>query len=89
MATNKQNLVGPQVRRLRNGAGLSQEALATKLQVAGWDISRAGVSKIEARLRRVNDAELWILAKQLSCSLAELYPGKPTQIREVLRQGNS
>ena len=89
MATNKQNLVGPQVRRLRTEAGLSQEALAAKLQVAGWDISRAGLSKIEARLRRVNDAELWILARQLSCSLTELYPVKPNQVREVLRQGNS
>ncbi|MFM2199261.1 MAG: hypothetical protein RLZZ505_2693, partial [Verrucomicrobiota bacterium] len=33
MAANSQNLVGSQVRRMRIEAGLSQEALAAKLQV--------------------------------------------------------
>ena len=87
MAANTQNLVGAQVRRLRIGAGLSQEALAAKLQLAGWDLSRAGLSKIEAGLRRVNDAELWVLAKVLSCPLADLFPVRPKGIAQVLRQG--
>ena len=87
MAASTQNLIGPQVRRLRVGAGLSQEALAAKLQLAGWDLSRAGLSKIEAGLRRVNDAELWMLAKVLACSLLELYPVRPKGLARVLRQG--
>ena len=87
MAINSQNLVGPQVRRLRTEAGLSQEAFAAKLQLTGWDFSRGGLSKIEAGLRRVNDAELWVLAKALSCPLADLYPARPKRIVEVLRQG--
>ena len=87
MASNMQNLAGPQVRRLRMAAGLSQEALAAKLQVAGWDLSRAGLSKIEAGLRRVNDAELWMLAKALSCPLADLFPLRPKGLLHVLRQG--
>lgn len=87
MAINIQNLVGPQVRRLRTEAGLSQEAFAAKLQLAGWDLSRGGLSKIEAGLRRVNDAELWVLAKGLSCPLTDLYPVRPKGITEVLRQG--
>ena len=87
MAAITQNLVGSQVRRLRMDAGLSQEALAAKLQVAGWDLSRAGLSKIEACLRRVNDAELWVLAKVLSCSLVDLFPARPKGIVRVLRQG--
>jgi transcriptional regulator with XRE-family HTH domain len=87
MAANSQNLVGPQVRRLRTAAGLSQEALAAKLQLEGWDLSRGGLSKIEACLRRVNDAELWVLAKTLDCPMVELFPARPKQLVAVLRQG--
>ena len=87
MAASTQNLIGPQVRRLRVGAGLSQEALAAKLQLAGWDLSRGGLSKIEAGLRRVNDAELWMLAKVLACPLSDLFPVRPKGLVRVLRQG--
>ena len=87
MAASKQNLLGPQVRRLRMEAGLSQEALAAKLQLAGWDISRAGLSKIESRLRRVNDAEFYLLAMVLGCELGGLFPNRPVGIKNVLRQG--
>lgn len=66
-------------------AGLSQEALAAKLEVAGCDLTRGGLSKIEARLRRVNDAELLVLAKVLKCGVAELYPAKPGNLARVLR----
>ncbi len=85
-ASHQQNLVGPVVRKLRMAAGLSQEALAAKLQVAGWDLTRGGLSKIEARLRRVNDAELLMLARVLKCGVAELYPARPGDLVRVLRQ---
>ncbi|QTN31213.1 helix-turn-helix transcriptional regulator [Akkermansiaceae bacterium] len=84
----QQNIVGPTVRKLRMVAGLSQEALAAKLQVAGWDLTRAGLSKIEARLRRVNDAELLLLARVLKCDLADLYPKRPADLDRVVRQGS-
>ena len=89
MAASSQNLVGPQIRRLRMAANLSQEILATKLQVAGWDISRAGLSKIESRLRRVNDAEIYVIAKVLGCELIDLFPARPTGIKSVLRHGRN
>ena len=90
MATLQQNLVGPQVRARRVAAGLSQAALAAKLQLTGWDISRGGLSKIEARLRRVTDAEVVVLAQVLGCGAGDLLcvPGKST-IRAVLRQGQA
>jgi transcriptional regulator with XRE-family HTH domain len=83
---HQQNIIGPTVRKLRMAAGLSQEALAAKLQVAGWDLTRGGLSKIEARLRRVNDAELLVVAKVLKCGVADLYPAKPGNLAMVLRQ---
>jgi len=50
-------------------------------------LSRAGLSKIEAGLRRVNDAELWMLAKVLACTLSDLFPVRPKGLARVLRQG--
>ena len=87
MAAHHQNIVGSCVRRFRIQADLSQDALAAKLQVNGWDLSRAGLSKIEAGLRRVNDAELWVLAKTLRCQLTGLYPSKPANVSSVVRNG--
>jgi transcriptional regulator with XRE-family HTH domain len=52
------NIIGPNVRRLRNHLGLSQERLALKCQLAGWDISRDGIAKIEGQVRWISDFEL-------------------------------
>lgn len=68
-------------------AGLSQEAMAAKLQVAGWDLTRAGLSKIEARLRRVNDAELLMLSRTLKVGVADLYPSRVINPEGVVRPG--
>src|SRR5207248_10547523 len=59
------NNVGPQVRRRRYALGWSQSDFAAKLQIAGFDISRSGVSKIEARLSYVDDKALLYLAEVL------------------------
>ena len=59
------NNIGPQVRGRRYALGWSQSILAAKLQIAGFDISRSGVSKIEARLSYVDDKALLYLAELL------------------------
>ena len=43
-----QNVVGPQIRRLRVQAGLTQDAVAARCGVVGWDVSRGTLEKIEA-----------------------------------------
>jgi len=43
----KLNVIGRQVGRLRYQRGWTQEMLAGRLQLAGWIISRSGISKIE------------------------------------------
>jgi transcriptional regulator with XRE-family HTH domain len=68
------NNVGPQVRRLRYGKGWSQSIFAAKLQIAGLDISRSGVSKIEARLVFVDDKTLLYLAEALKVPVQDLFP---------------
>jgi transcriptional regulator with XRE-family HTH domain len=82
-----QNIVGKQIRRLRTDARLSQDAFAARLQILGWDLSRAGLSKIEAGLRRVNDAELWLIAKAFGTNVGMMYPDSPDEVLSVIRQG--
>lgn len=68
------NNIGPQVRRKRNDLNWSQSTLATKLQLGGLDISRSGVSKIEARLRFVDDKDIMFLVEILKVPMRELFP---------------
>ena len=75
------NNIGPQVRRKRYALGWSQSTLAAKLQVAGLDISRSGVSKIEARLRYVDDKSIMFLAEVLKAPLQELFPSRAADKR--------
>ena len=72
--TLPKNNIGPQVRRKRYALGWSQPIFAAKLQRAGLDISRGTLSKIEARLRFVDDKDLMFLAEVLRVPVQELFP---------------
>lgn len=78
---NYLNNIGPQVRRCRYARGWSQSTLAVKLQIAGRDISRSGVSKIEARLCRVDDRMLLYLTEALNVTLENLFPRRQVGVR--------
>lgn len=71
---HRKNIIGPVARRLRNNQGISQEALAAKCQLTGWDISREGIAKIEAQIRGVSDIEVMKLAKALRVHFSVLFP---------------
>jgi len=68
------NVIGPQVRRIRDGKGWTQGDLAIKLQLSGWDTSRDSVTKLENQKRRVPDLELFVLAKILGVRTDDLFP---------------
>lgn len=70
------NIVGPQVMRLRSEQNLSQAELAVACQVAGWDVSRGVIARIEGGVRWVADFEVLELAKVLKVAVPELYPTK-------------
>ena len=70
-----QNIIGPKIRRLRHFNGLSQDALATKLQLLGMVYAtRSRISKIEARLIRVSEIDIYFLSSALGVPMEELYP---------------
>lgn len=75
------NLIGPLVSKYRNEKGWTQEVLAQKLQIFGWDITRASLAKLEARVRRVSDGEVLFIAKVLGVPVDELFPS--SKIREL------
>lgn len=68
------NASGPAIRALRERAGISQEQLAAKLQLAGLNLNQKAVSRIETGDRVVPDFELNYFATVLGvpvCTLLE------------------
>jgi hypothetical protein len=58
--------------RMRSRRGLSQAAFAAKCHLAGWDISRDIVARIELQTWCVTDIELLELAHVLRVSVDAL-----------------
>ena len=56
--------IGQNIRVIRERLGMTQELLATKLQLCGCDITRSAVAKIEVGQRHLYPDEL-ILIKEI------------------------
>ena len=67
------NVVGPQVRQLRETQKMTQEEFTARCNIVGFNISRGTLAKIESQVRRVTDDEVALLAKALKVSVAALY----------------
>jgi transcriptional regulator with XRE-family HTH domain len=67
------NVVGPVIRRLRSERDWSQEDLAAKLQLKGWDCTRSWLAKIEAQQVYVKDFQLLYFCAAFGAELEELY----------------
>lgn len=67
------NVIGPQVRQLRERDHMTQEELTARCNLVGWNISRGTLAKIEAQVRRVTDAEVALMAEALKVDISELY----------------
>ncbi|MEG2970774.1 MAG: helix-turn-helix transcriptional regulator [Akkermansia sp.] len=80
-----QNIIGQQVRSKRISLGLSQNKLAMKCQLKGWQLSRETLSKIESGLRCVTDAEAFFLADILECTVDALMKAPLSDILFAMR----
>jgi len=65
-------MIGPTLRSLREAEGLTQAEFAGRLQLAGWDISRETLAKVESQVRCVTDRELVWFAEALEVEPNEL-----------------
>lgn len=66
------NVCGKNVAALRKNLKISQRELADRLQLAGLDVDKNAVQRIECGKRFVTDIELIVLAKVLDIDITEL-----------------
>ena len=65
--------VGNNVRILRERANLTQEQLSAKLQIAGCDITRSAVAKIEVGQRHLYPDEIILIKQILNVSFDDIF----------------
>jgi transcriptional regulator with XRE-family HTH domain len=73
MALKPQNIVGPEIRRLRRLKKMKQADLAARCGVLGWDVAENVITKIEGGYRCITDIELVVMAKALGITVKELF----------------
>ena len=71
--TDKKNLIGGNLKRIRTELKMSQQQLSNKLELEGVYVCRGSVSRIEDYSRTVTDIELFSISKVLGVELTELF----------------
>lgn len=85
MSQRFRNILGPNIRKWRKKAGLSQDDLAAKLQLAGLEnIDRVAVAKIESQIRSLFDYELIVMGAVLKVSPDEMLEVSERSLRANL-----
>lgn len=65
--------MGRNIRHIREEKGMTQELLSAKLQLAGCDITRSAVAKIEVGRRHIYPDEIRHIRQILSTTYEELF----------------
>ncbi|MCD7871522.1 MAG: helix-turn-helix domain-containing protein [Enterocloster clostridioformis] len=74
--TGEKNLISSRLKELRELNGLSQRDLARALQLAGTDMDKNVITRIETNKRYVTDLELKALSELFHVSYAYLIDGE-------------
>ena len=69
---NKNNICGKNIAKFRKDIKISQRELADRLQIAGLDIDKNAIQRIESGQRFVTDIELIYLSKILNKTFDQL-----------------
>ena len=78
-SSGEKNLISSRLIELRRQQNLSQRDLAHKLQLAGYDMDKNVITRIEINKRYVTDIELRALSQVLGVSYAYLIDGEDKQ----------
>ena len=68
-----ERVIGRNIRSIREERKITQEMLATKLQLAGCDITRSAVSKIEVGQRHLYPDEIILIKELLDTTYEEIF----------------
>ena len=68
----RKNIIGEKVRAFRKEKGMTQKALAEKMQLAGYDVTDLTILRIESGDRFVPDYEVKALSVALQVSYEDL-----------------
>jgi hypothetical protein len=71
----RNNITGIAIRKIRlaQKPAVSQRALADKMQLAGIDLDKNAIQRIESGQRFITDIELIVFSDVLSTPIADLY----------------
>ena len=67
------NIIGKNLKIIRENKGISQEKLSNKLSLLGITLYQSDIFKIEHNQRTVRDFELWGISKTLEVSCDKLF----------------
>ena len=79
-ATGKKNLIGANLIALRKKYHLSQRGLAHELQLAGYDMDKNVITRIETNKRYVTDLELKAFSEIFHVSYIFLIDGNEEEV---------
>ena len=65
--------IGNKIRAIRESRGMTQEILASKLQLSGCDITRSAVAKIEVGQRHLYPDEIILIKEILKTTYEEIF----------------
>lgn len=71
--SEKNNIIGGQIKKARLRAKMSQQSLSNKLELMAVYVCRGSISRIENGERAVTDIEIDAISKVLDISLDELF----------------
>lgn len=67
--------IGNNIRTIREKCGITQDILASKLQINGCDITRSAVAKIEVGQRHLYPDEILLIKEILNTSFDAIFYG--------------
>ena len=78
-STGEKNLISKNLIELKKSHHISQRLLAYKLQLAGYDMDKNVITRIETNKRYVTDIELKALCEVFGVTYEELIDGKASR----------
>ena len=73
MTPTVEKQIGQNIRRLREKAGMTQDALAAKLQLKGCDLTRSAIAKIEVGQRHLYPDEVILIRDILRVGYEDIF----------------